>query len=434
MAKKKLQGLEALEAVKAVEAVGPTPAAAVPGGKKGKKVAVMPSPAPAPEPEPANLSPVTEATEQTAAMDELAQTLLANWVAPESAGTVVSVYPERVDMSPQYNGRETDPKKVKEYCNNYAARIKEGLEPQLQECVGFYPRGEDDLRLVFGFHRGLAARLYNSQGEALGRAPMLLRVRVVDEPTPLQALVDNFTENQRNNPLSPVAEMHYFRRLKDEFGFDNKTVAQKLGVSAPLVSLRLSLHVLPASVLKLVESGDLPVKAAQALATMPDDKRRQAVIARAQEVFAGMGDAETLRRMKVPKLAIVEALIQESGANGENGANGANGAPGDGAGGEVTPPAPLLRKLSHSKMNAALAAAIQFPNTPTATRNVLRAMAAWITGEREIIPTLKAITKACGVDHKAISWEGVMVGALPPEQAQAQAPAPAQATTQPGAE
>ena len=78
-----------------------------------------------------------------------------------------------------------------------------------------------------------------------------------------------FHENTHRKGLSAVDEARIVEHLKD-IGLDQKTVAAKLGMSAPTVSRRLKLLTFPPSILELIHNGELaPREAIDELAGLP---------------------------------------------------------------------------------------------------------------------------------------------------------------------
>lgn len=328
-----------------------------------------------------------------------------DWVAPHPVGATVLVPIETVDTNPAHNGRSLDLAKVKEYAADFAKRISMGLEPQLQECTGFYPRGEDKLRLVFGFHRAAAVGMYNKTHTL--SAPLWLRVRIVDDMSIYNALIDNWAENKHHNSLSPVAEMRYMQRLRDVHGLEQKAIAKSLGVSPTLVSLRLQLERLDVGTLKMVESGVLPIKSAYALAGMEDVGKREKALEKVREIFDRLGDADAIKGMKVPKVAIVAQAVAEAEGQGEG--EGIN--PDSTAG---TPAAPVSaapmapKRLAVGKIETTLVEVVKHSKTPAEVRTVLRAVLGWVLGQRTPAAMVATVAKALGYDPKVLA--GVVNG------------------------
>lgn len=375
------------------------------GKRKGVTVIDEPKPEPVAEPTPAKRKgkkdphgPVEQVQHVTTTpeMDALAGEVLAAQDAQErvvviprntadaaAVGTTVYVEPVSVNADPERNGRALDTKKVKEYAKDFAARIAAGLDPQLQECAGYYPAGSNTLHLVFGFHRHAAALLVPG---------MPLRVRVVPEPEPVQALLDNWTENSKHNNLTPVSEMRYMTRLRDAYGMDQKAIAHALGVSPSLVSLRLQLEGLDAATLKLVTNGVLPVKSAYALAAMENPAKRAKAMARVVEVFSGLGDADVIAKIKLPKTAMVQAAIDAVETYSA-----------DGGGEGATIPVPELpRKLTTGKMEKLLQNVVKYPDAPKPVKETMRAVLGWMLGQRTTAAMLKSVCKQVGADP--VDW------------------------------
>jgi len=375
---------------------------------------------------PAQVLPIGDAgaiaPEMAEGMDKVAAAVMAGvdpqaqaaeWTAPHPVGATVRVPIELVDMNPAHNGRELKPEKVKEYAADYAKRIAAGTEPQLQECTGFYRQGEagGKLRLVFGFHRAAAVEAYNNKYAKTGVpiTPMQLRVRIVDEMTAAQALLDNWAENKHHNALTPVAEMRYMVRLRDTHGMEQKAIAKTLGVSPTLVSLRLLLERLDGGVLKLVEEGTLPVKSAYMLAGIEDEGKRAAAVEKVAAVFAGLGDEGVVKGLKLPKTSIVAQAVAEA-----TGANVDVSQPQDVAQPQAppaTPVDPAPKRLAAGKIETTLVNVVKSEAAPAEVRTVLRAVLGWVLGQRTAPAMVNVVAKALGYSPKTFDAAAVVSGA-----------------------
>lgn len=362
------------------------------------------------------------------------------WKPPYPVGAVPHMDGDDLDANPARNGRPLSAAKVRELAADFKARIDAGLDPQLQEIAAYYdPRliGEDrdKPRVVFGFHRVHACDMYNKGKTGMDR--MTLRVRIVKAPEGARGLLDNFTENSVRNELSPVSEMRYMTRMRDEFGMDQKAIAKEMRVSAPLVSLRLSLERLPAKVLALIENGTIPVKAAYQLAQMDNPDQREIAVS---EVMALLTSVDTASRgedlgeptpapattkpapIKVEKVtaAINKARGKASATVKAKGKRGPKSAADIAAAADVETaaalaPAPLAipdsgpKKLSLNRVEKELQNAAMYSKTPAPLKAVLRVQLQWLMGMKTTDRMLRAIAAAIDVDITDLAIPGLTV-------------------------
>jgi len=247
-------------------------------------------------------------------------------------------------------------------------------------------------------------------------------------------LLDNWAENKHHNALTPVAEMRYMVRLRNEFGMEQKAIAKALGVSAPLVSLRLGLEKLDVVTLGMVEAGVLPVKSAYMLAGIEDADKRAAALVKVAAVFDGLGDEATVKGYE--------------GARNRDCRPGSGGGDGEGGGGAkpITPPAPAEpahpaapvdpnapKPLSAGKVQTTLQNVVKFAGTPNEVRAVLRAVLGWTLGQRTAAAMVTSVAKGLGYDPKTLDFAGMGIGTgkAAPKPAPAAAQAQAQTQTQP---
>lgn len=363
------------------------------------------------------------------------------WKAPHKVGAVAMLDTDDIDADPKRNGRPLDMRKVKQYAVDFAARIKAGDEPQLQELTAYYDGGlvgdeRDKPRLVFGFHRAHAAMAYNAGKTGMDR--MLVRVRIVPTPAGAKGLLDNYAENSLRSELSPVADMRYMARLRDEHGMGQKETAVAMRVSPTLVSLRLSLERLPAKVLDMVESGALPVKAAYQLAGMDNPEQRVIAIdgtlraldelhAVAQGEGKAVGDAAGVAPVVPIKVEAVAAAIDAAKGKAPKpvkakGKRGPKTAADKAA--QVTPstpaPSPATaatpspnsaidgpKKLSVGRVERELQSACMFAGTPKPLKEVLRAQLQWLMGMKTTDKMLRTVAASLGVDITGLAIPGL---------------------------
>jgi ParB family chromosome partitioning protein len=168
-----------------------------------------------------------------------------------------------------------------------AASIKENglLQPIVVRPAG-NRRGADRWELVAGERRWRAVT-------RLGWKDVPALVREVDDRT---LLVLALVENLQRSGLSALEEAQGYQQLMDEFGLTQQDVAEAMGRDRSTVANTLRLLQLPASVRRLVESGELAAGHARALLGVPD-ARRMADLAR-RVVEQGWSVRETEDRVR----------------------------------------------------------------------------------------------------------------------------------------
>lgn len=124
-------------------------------------------------------------------------------------------------------------------------------------------QGADRWELVAGERRWRAVT-------RLGWKEVPAVVRPVDDRT---LLVLALVENIQRSELSALEEAEGFQQLMAEFGFSQQQVADAVGRDRSTVANTLRLLQLPASVRRLVESGELTPGHARALLGVPDALR-----------------------------------------------------------------------------------------------------------------------------------------------------------------
>jgi len=124
----------------------------------------------------------------------------------------------------------------------------------------------------------------------LGWADIPAIVRDVDDRTLLTlALV----ENLQRADLNAVEEARGYQRLSEEFGFTHAQIAEAIGKDRTSVTTLLRILQLPASVLAIVEKGELSAGHARALVSLDDDRR---ALALANEAVARQLSVRELER------------------------------------------------------------------------------------------------------------------------------------------
>ena len=104
----------------------------------------------------------------------------------------------------------------------------------------------------------------------LGWADIPAQVRTVDDRT---LLVLALVENIQREALGPIEEAKGYGVLRDEFGFTQSEIADSVGKSRSAVANMLRLLLLPPSVRKMVEAGELTMGHARALLSLGDGVR-----------------------------------------------------------------------------------------------------------------------------------------------------------------
>lgn len=99
-------------------------------------------------------------------------------------------------------------------------------------------------------------------------------VREMSEESALAAML---MENTGRRDLLPMEEAYAYQRRIDKFGWTVEKIADVAGVSVDRVKKRIRLSNLVEEIHPLVNSGDLPLGHAEALATLDPDKQRAAV-------------------------------------------------------------------------------------------------------------------------------------------------------------
>lgn len=128
---------------------------------------------------------------------------------------------------------------------------------------------EARMQLALGHHRLAAYRLLAEEDGGpdgpWGRLPM--EIRQLDS---FAMALAAWSENEKRRDVNPLERARAMERMIHDFQWTQATVAEKLGVSRPVVSNALRLLTLPAEVLTKVESGELSERKAMALVPMYD--------------------------------------------------------------------------------------------------------------------------------------------------------------------
>ena len=106
---------------------------------------------------------------------------------------------------------------------------------------------ESKYEIVAGERRWLA-----SQNAGLNEIPA-----VVIEADDIKALEFGIVENVQRSDLNPIEEATGYKRLMDEFGYDQEKVGRFIGKSRAHIANCLRLLTLPKDVINMVESGKI---------------------------------------------------------------------------------------------------------------------------------------------------------------------------------
>ena len=154
---------------------------------------------------------------------------------------------ERITPSPFQPRRSFDQAKIDEL----AASIRnQGI---IQPLV-VRPRG-DGFELIAGERRWRAA-----MKTGLARVPVVIR-----DASDHEALELALVENLQREDLNPIEEASGYRRLQEEFHWNQEEMAEKVGKSRPAIANSLRLLTLPAEIQQEVANGRLPAGQARAL-------------------------------------------------------------------------------------------------------------------------------------------------------------------------
>ena len=173
-----------------------------------------------------------------------------------------------------------------------AASIRENglLQPIVVRPAG-NRRGADRWELVAGERRWRAIT-------RLGWSDVPALVREVDDRT---LLVLALVENLQRSELSAMEEAEGYHQLQEEFGLSQQAVAEAVGKDRSTVANTLRLLQLPASVRRLLESGELSAGHARALLGVEDGRRMAELARQAAEEGWTVREVEDRVRKSRPK-------------------------------------------------------------------------------------------------------------------------------------
>lgn len=208
--------------------------------------------------------------------------------------------------NPRQPRKEFDPDKLAEL----AASIREHgvVQPILVR------RTDEGYELVAGERRWRAA-----QEAGVEKIPAVVR-----SLSGAQVLEIALIENLQREDLNPIEEAEAYRRLIEEFGLNQETLAQRLGKSRPQVSNTLRLLQLPDAVRQQVSAGRLSMGHAKVLLGLEDAAEMARVADRVveeglsvREVERVIEEAPARRRRPVGRKAPAEKDAEVAAVEGQ---------------------------------------------------------------------------------------------------------------------
>jgi ParB family chromosome partitioning protein len=164
-----------------------------------------------------------------------------------SDNTGLRVAVDRIAPSPFQPRRSFDDAKIEELA--VSIRNQGIIQPLVVR------RKDDRYELIAGERRWRAA-----MRAGLNEVPVVLR-----EASDHEALQLALVENLQREDLNPIEEAGGYRRLQEEFNWNQEEMADKVGKSRPAIANALRLLSLPKDVQYEVASGNLPAGQARAL-------------------------------------------------------------------------------------------------------------------------------------------------------------------------
>ena len=194
----------------------------------------------------------------------------------DSAPLEVSV--ERITPSPFQPRRSFDEAKIAELAGSI--RNQGIIQPLVVR-----PR-VDGFELIAGERRWRAA-----MKAGLTHVPVVVR-----EASDHEALQLALVENLQREDLNPIEEANGYRRLQDEFHWNQEEMAEKVAKSRPAIANSLRLLSLPVEVQQEVSAGNLPAGQARALLGLQNEAL---MISACREVIAkGLSTRETEKMVR----------------------------------------------------------------------------------------------------------------------------------------
>ena len=184
--------------------------------------------------------------------------------APAAAPGKVAL--QRIEPNPDQPRRNFDPEEL----DALAESIRQNgiLQP-----LAVRPLGDGRYQIIAGERRWRAARI-----AGLTELPVHIL-----EPEQDQITVLSLIENLQRQNLDPMEEAAGYRRLMDEYGFTQETVADRVTKSRSAVANTLRLLTLPKELQAMVSAGKLTPGHARAVLTLPTEKQQ---ITAAQKIAA----------------------------------------------------------------------------------------------------------------------------------------------------
>lgn len=193
------------------------------------------------------------------------------------------------------NGRwgVPDPKRVESLCKSFDEHGQ--LQPVRVRKL------PNEIRLIGGHHRLLAARLYN---ERHPDKPMKLQARVVT-CNEQEAFLEMIIENNERNATTPMDDAINQRVLMDKFGMTTTEVAKLYNCPVSRISQLKSLLSLDHSTRLKVHSGELTLQAALLLASL-SEKEQESILAEgttSQEVVSAVKEKKRKEKQNGGKVS-----------------------------------------------------------------------------------------------------------------------------------
>lgn len=129
------------------------------------------------------------------------------------------------------------------------------------------PMPNGTYQIVAGERRWRASRL-----AGLTELPVVIR-QLDDEEVMLLALIENLQREQ----LNPLEEAEGYKALRDEYGFTQEMIAEKVGKSRPAVANALRLLSLPENITDLLKDNSISTGHAKVLLSVADPAKQQEI-------------------------------------------------------------------------------------------------------------------------------------------------------------
>jgi ParB family chromosome partitioning protein len=189
----------------------------------------------------------------------------------EHTGLRVAI--DRIAPSPFQPRRSFDEAKIEELA--VSIRHQGIIQPLVVR------RKEDRYELIAGERRWRAA-----MRAGLNEVPVVIR-----DASDHEALQLALVENLQREDLNPIEEASGYRRLQEEFNWNQEEMADRVGKSRPAIANSLRLLSLPKDVQQEVAAGNLPAGQARALLGLPSETL---IISTCRDVIAkGLSTRET---------------------------------------------------------------------------------------------------------------------------------------------